>query len=83
MRKYAIAYLDSAGHGFSILEPYVRDEFDSQNEADREKEIMIRNGFRQATIFCYEDEKLPEFITWNFVQSHLAEAALAASGKEV
>lgn len=69
--QYAIAYLDMNGLGFSVLEPFIHDGLDSYDIAKYQKETMIQNGFRQVTIFLYEEDELPECVTWNFVNSHL------------
>lgn len=70
--EYAIAYLTMAGNGFSVLEPFIHDGIESLEEAERQKESMERGGFRQVTVFGYEENELPEFVTWNFVLSHRA-----------
>lgn len=69
MKNYAIAYLNMNGDGFSITEPYIHDDINSYEDGKNEVEKMKSGGFRQVTLFEYDDE-LPEFITWNFVMEH-------------
>ena len=69
--QYAIAYCDMNGCGFSVLEPFVHEGLDSYDDAKRQQDAMIQNGFRHVTIFAFEENELPEYITWNFVNSHL------------
>lgn len=68
--EYAIAYLTMNGDGFSYLEPFIHDGLESLEDAQKQKDSMERGGFRQVTIFGYEEIELPEFVTWNFVLSH-------------
>lgn len=69
MKNYAIAYLNMAGNGFSVLEPYIHDDINSYEDGKNEVEKMKNRGFCQVTLFEYDDE-LPESITWNFVMEH-------------
>lgn len=69
MKNYAIAYLNMVGNGFSITEPYIHDDINSYEDGKNEVEKMKNGGFRQVTLFEYDDE-LPEFITWDFVMAH-------------
>ena len=68
MKNYAIAYLNMNGNGFSITEPYIHDNINSYEDGKLEVENMKDCGFRQVTLFEYDE--LPEFITWNFVTEH-------------
>ena len=67
---YAVAYLNIDGTGFGITEPYIHDDINSYNNGKDEVAKMKNSGFRQVTLFEYDDEKAPEFITWNFVMEH-------------
>lgn len=69
MKNYAIAYLDMAGNGFSITEPYICDDINSYEDGKNEVEKMKSGGFRRVTLFKYDDE-LPESVTWNFVMDN-------------
>ena len=74
--EYAIAYLTMSGDGFSYLEPFIHDGIESLEEAQRQKESMEKGGFRQVTIFGCEENELPEFVSCNFVLSHMVYFAL-------
>lgn len=68
--EYAIAYLTMAGSGFSFLEPFIHDGLNSIEEAQQQKDSMEKGGFKKVTIFGYEENELPEYVTWNFVLNH-------------
>lgn len=67
---YAIAYLNMAGNGFSITEPYVHDDVASYDDCLKQCENMKKSGFRKVTPFMCQENELPENVTWNFVMSH-------------
>lgn len=67
--NYAIAYLDKTGIGFSNIEPFIYDDCESLEEAIKQKENMINNGFKNVIVFSYTKELL-EIIDWDFIKSH-------------
>lgn len=50
--QYAIAYCDMNGCGFSVLEPFVHDGLDSYDDAKRQQDARIQNGFQPCYNFC-------------------------------
>lgn len=71
--NYAIAYHNTTGVGFSTTEPFIQDDCETFESAVKEKREMIDKGFRNVTIFSYNENKLPESITWDYVLKHKAE----------
>ncbi len=74
MKQYAIAYLDSHGEGHSTIEPYIFDDVTSLEEGKITQKKMQNQGFRQVTLFWYENE-LPEYVPWYFVLRHKTEVS--------
>lgn len=67
---YSIAYLDINGKGFDATLPYIYDDIISLENGKDMAKHMVDDGYCQVTLFRY-DEELPEFITWDFINSHI------------
>ena len=68
--KFAIAYADESGRGFSETEPWVLDDFgnDLDNWRFKAKE-MLQEGYKRVVVFQFAKEGLEEY-TWNYVRQH-------------
>lgn len=66
--RYAVAYNDKIGNGFTETEPWIFDGFDDISQSRITANGLIRSGCKNVTIFkCNE---LPESVTWNYVKTH-------------
>lgn len=70
--KYAIAYLDKNGQGFSDTEPFIERYLDSKDHAIVLAKLFELNGYKKATAFEIDDDA-PDSITWEFVLSHIVD----------
>lgn len=65
--KYAVAYLDENGKGFSKTEPWIVDGISSHRCKIDVKE-MIADGFKNVTPFKYG--KRLDYYNWDYVNRH-------------
>lgn len=65
--NYAIAYCDMLGNGYSMLEPYIYDDIEDLEDAKLQLDSMVKSGYKNVTIFEYDEDTLPEYVSWNFI----------------
>ena len=68
--RYAIAYHEANGKGFSKTEPYIHDEFinDSKEECLKVASKMVNDGYCLVTPFIIDDKR--EYYNWEYVNAH-------------
>lgn len=67
--RYAVAYNDKNGNGFTETEPWIFDNFDDISQGRIEANRLIRSGCKNVTIFKICGQ-LPECITWSYVKKY-------------
>lgn len=67
--RYAIAYNDKIGNGFTETEPWILDDFDDIRQSRIKANGLIRSGCKNVTMFkiCGQPS---ECITWSYVKKH-------------
>ena len=68
--NFAIAYRNTDCKGFSETEPYILFDFEDYEQARKQADSMISNGYNRVCIFAFDGE-LPESVTWDYVEEHL------------
>lgn len=68
--RYAIAYHEANGKGFSKTEPYIHDEFknDNKDECLKVASEMVDDGYCLVTPFIIDDKR--EYYDWEYVNAH-------------
>lgn len=67
--RYAVAYNDKNGNGFTETEPWIFDDFDDISQGRIEANRLIRSGCKNVTMFKICGQ-LPECITWSYVKKY-------------
>ncbi len=67
--RYAVAYNDKNGNGFTETEPWIFDDFDDISQGRIEANRLIRLGCKNVTMFKICGQ-LPECITWSYVKKY-------------
>lgn len=67
--RYAVAYNDKIGNGFTETEPWIFDGFDDINQSRIKANGLIRSGYKNVTMFKICGQP-PECITWSYVKKH-------------
>lgn len=67
--RYAVAYNDKNGNGFTETEPWIFDDFDDISQGKIEANRLIRSGCKNVTMFKICGQ-LPECITWSYVKKY-------------
>lgn len=70
--NFAIAYRNTDCKGFSETEPYILFDFEDYEQARKQADSMISNGYNRVRIFAFDGE-LPESVTWDYVEEHLVQ----------
>lgn len=70
MDKLAIAFLDKKGRGLTPTEPYIHENIDGIDDAEKQKQQLINDGYGNVTIFRFEESEQPDYITWGFISHH-------------
>lgn len=66
--SYAIAYLDSRGEGFTRSEPWIQDDFNSEEEAENFlRELVKKQQSAGGMVFKYYSDEDTESLTWEDV----------------
>lgn len=67
--RYAVAYNDKIGNGFTETEPWILDGFNDISHSRIRANELIRSGCKNVTMFkiC---GRSPECITWSYVKKH-------------
>lgn len=72
--RYAIAYLDSDGTGFSTTEPFVKNDIYNEKDLENDTAALIKAGYQKVTPFTYDtlqhEEEMNEGFSWDFVNAH-------------
>ena len=67
--RYAVAYNDKIGNGFTETEPWICDGFDDISQSRIEANRLIRSGCKNVTMFKICGQS-PECITWAYIKEH-------------
>ena len=67
--RYAVAYNDKNGNGFTETAPWIFDGFDDINQSKIKANELIKSGFKNVTVFKICGQ-LPECITWSYVKKY-------------
>lgn len=65
--RYAVAYLDQDGEGFSQTEPWIVDS-PSLEQCKRDAKDLVSNGYPKVVCFKYKQNL--EGITWDYVEKN-------------
>lgn len=67
--RYAVAYNDKNGNGFTETAPWIFDDFDDINQSKIKANELIKSGFKNVTVFKICDQPT-ECITWSYVKKY-------------